>query len=181
MLDTSIDVSPAVSVSWGCVSDASVAALDFFFLPWPNGLGPDALRIFLRCFLAFRYLCFALVLGLAAAFSGPLPATALIAAVGPTKRAVDVEGSTALTQRLRLSPAHEPRGYPAIMSNTSRVMSNREYEKFMKEKKHEAFKKCDPIVQGSYQGVLTSRICRVLTQSSIFRGMGVSQAEQGHV
>ncbi|SHO79498.1 Similar to S.cerevisiae protein CMC1 (Copper-binding protein of the mitochondrial intermembrane space) [Malassezia sympodialis ATCC 42132] len=33
------------------------------------------------------------------------------------------------------------------MSNTSRVMSNREYEKFMKEKKHEAFKKCDPIVQ----------------------------------
>ncbi|WFD24285.1 hypothetical protein MEQU1_002984 [Malassezia equina] len=33
------------------------------------------------------------------------------------------------------------------MSNTSRVMSNREYEKFMKEKKIEAFKKCDPVVQ----------------------------------
>lgn len=35
------------------------------------------------------------------------------------------------------------------MSNTSRVLSNREYDKFMKEKKLQAFKKCDPIVQGT--------------------------------
>lgn len=66
------------------------------------------------------------------------------------------------------------------MSNTSRVMSNREYEKFMKEKKQEAFKKCDPVVQGACSSVLTmSRIRRVLTQPSFLCGMGMSQTEQG--
>ncbi|KAI3626685.1 hypothetical protein GLX27_001659 [Malassezia furfur] len=33
------------------------------------------------------------------------------------------------------------------MSDLSRVMSNREYDTFLKERKAEAFKRCDPIVQ----------------------------------
>lgn len=35
------------------------------------------------------------------------------------------------------------------MSDLSRVMSNREYDTFLKERKAEAFKRCDPIVQGA--------------------------------
>lgn len=35
------------------------------------------------------------------------------------------------------------------MSNTSKVMSNREYDKFLKDRKLEAFKRCDPVVQGT--------------------------------
>ncbi|WFD40577.1 uncharacterized protein MJAP1_003565 [Malassezia japonica] len=31
--------------------------------------------------------------------------------------------------------------------NKSRVMSNREYDRFLKDKKLEAFKRCDPLVQ----------------------------------
>ncbi|WFC94785.1 hypothetical protein MBRA1_001419 [Malassezia brasiliensis] len=33
------------------------------------------------------------------------------------------------------------------MSDLSRVMSNREYDTFLKERKAEAFKRCDPIVK----------------------------------
>lgn len=45
------------------------------------------------------------------------------------------------------------------MVDTARVMSNREYDKFLKERKLEAFKRCDPLVQGRLHILTYYRVC----------------------
>ena len=58
------------------------------------------------------------------------------------------------------------------MSDLSRVMSNREYDTFLKERKAEAFKRCDPIVQGASR-VADRRVCRVHAEPVSLGGLGV--------
>lgn len=67
-----------------------------------------------------------------------------------------------------------------MSSSASHVMSNREFEAFMKERKLQAYKKCDPIVQGTPRAGTKTwlRICGVLAEPLVFRRLGLSGSEQ---
>lgn len=67
------------------------------------------------------------------------------------------------------------------MVDTARVMSNREYDKFLKERKLEAFKRCDPLVQGRLFILTYYRVCALYEGALPVGCLGVSSAEQQYV
>lgn len=56
-----------------------------------------------------------------------------------------------------ISLPYTSRFWGTMSSSASHVMSNREFEAFMKERKLQAYKKCDPIVQGTHGLALVLR------------------------
>ncbi|WFD43555.1 hypothetical protein MPSI1_002217 [Malassezia psittaci] len=61
------------------------------------------------------------------------------------------------------------------MPDLSRVMSNREYDKFLKEQKADAFKKCDAVVQGLFSVLMQNSSIVRKTDSYLWPGHAVNR------